>query len=134
MDRVVAQHERVWMLDRGSQHERRVTVRLELDGAAGFLENGELSCTDRRVRPQAALVDSEPCDGVPVGRLVAPALPVLQADVEIVDAFGDTNRAAGGTVASEHHPRRSILLHRVRGYVLTLRRSVLLRWRQRQPQ
>src|ERR1700687_5350482 len=122
------------MLDRGSEDERRITVRLQLDSAAGFLENGELACTDGRVRAQTALVDSEPCDGVSVGRLVAPALPVFQADVEIVDACGGANRADGGTVASKNHPHRSILLHRVRGYVLTLRGSVLLRWRQRHPQ
>src|SRR6202171_5965285 len=122
------------MLDRRSEDERGVTIRLQLDGAAGFLENRKLTCTDRRVRPQATLVDSEPCDGVSVARRVAPALPVLQADVEIVDACGGTNRAAGGTVASKNHPHRSILLYRVRGYVLTFRGSVLLRWRQCHPQ
>src|SRR5712691_1158950 len=121
MDRVVAQHERVWMLDRRSQDERCVTVRLELDGGAGFFENGELPCSDRRVRPQATLVDSEPCDGVSVRRRVAPALPVLQTDVEIVDTGGGTNRTAGPTVASKNHPRSPFLLHRVRRYVLTFR-------------
>src|SRR6266705_3665295 len=102
MDRVVAQHEWVWMLDRGSQDERCVTVRLQLDRAAGFFENGELPCADRRGRAQAALVDREPCDGVPFGRGVAPALPVLQADVQIIYAGGGTNRAASATVASKN--------------------------------
>src|SRR5439155_1379254 len=133
MDRVVAQHERVWMLDRRSQDERCVTVRLQLDGATGFFENGELPFTDRRGRTQVALVDREPSDGVPFGRRVAPALPVRQADVKIVDACGGANRAAGPTVASENHAHRSVFLHRVGRDVLTFRRSVLLGWRQRYP-
>src|SRR2546430_12737274 len=101
MHRVVAQHEGVRMLDRGSQDERRVAVRLQLDGAVGFFENGELARTNRRGRSQVAFVDREPCDGVPFGRRVAPALPVLQADVQIIYAGGGTNRAASATVASK---------------------------------
>src|SRR5258706_3007546 len=82
MHRVVAEHERVRMLDRRSQDERRASIRLEIDWLAGFLQDGDPSPADPGLRTQAALVDGEPGDRVSVGRRVAPALAVLQADVQ----------------------------------------------------
>src|SRR5260221_812866 len=133
VDRVVAQDERVRMLDRRSQDERRVAIRLELDRVAGFLENGDLPREDRLVRPQGAFFDRQPCDRVSVGRRVAPALPVFQADVQIVDARGGTNWADGAAVTSEDHARRALRLHIVRGDVLAFRGTILLGGRQRHP-
>src|SRR5258706_3559986 len=71
---------------------------------------------------------------MPFGRRIAPALSVLQTDVEVVDACGGTNRAAGLTVAPENHTHGSPFLHRFGSNILTFRRSVLLRRRQCNPQ
>src|SRR5258706_1679870 len=130
MHRVVAEHEPVRMLDRRSQDERRVSIRLEIDGLAGFLEDGQLSRSDRRLRTQAALVDGEPGDRVSVWRHVAPALAVLPPDVQIVDARGRANRARGAAIAAENHARGAVFLHRVGPDALALPPSVLLRRRQ----
>ena len=61
----------------------------------GFFEYGELPSPIGAGDRKPPSVDREPCDGVAVGRRVAPALSVLQTDVEVVDACGGTNRAAG---------------------------------------
>src|SRR6266436_3156100 len=103
MDGVVAQHEWVGMFDRGPQYEGCIALRLQLDGGAGFFEYGKLPFADRFGQTQFAFVDGKPRDRVPFRRRVAPARPVLQTDVKIVDACGGANWAAGPTVASENH-------------------------------
>src|SRR5207302_1937713 len=114
--------------------ERCVAVRLQLDRAAGFFENGELSFADRRGRPQFTFIDGEPRDGVPFGRRVAPVLAIFKSHVKIVDVCRCANNAAGLTTASKNHAHGSVFLHCIRSDVLTFRGSVLLRRRQCHPQ
>ena len=89
---------------------------------------------DRLGGPQGALVDGEPRDAVSFGRRVAPALPVFQCDVQIVDIRGGANRAGRMAVAAEDHPHGAVRLYLFGSDILALRGTVLLRGGQGQPE
>src|SRR5215470_8972037 len=84
VDRVVPEHQVVRMLDRGAEDKRRLALCLDVDRSLGFLEYGELAREDRFACEHTTLVRGKPGNTVACGRHVAPALAVLEADMEVV--------------------------------------------------
>src|SRR5262245_28868402 len=120
MDRVVAEHQVVRMLDCGPENERRLALCLELDRLLGLCEYGEFARADRLACEQATLVDSKPGNAVSRRRHVAPTLAILEPNVEVVDPRRCTDDAARASILPEHDARRSFAWHMLGSHILAL--------------
>src|SRR5260221_745782 len=113
MDRIVAENQRMRMLDRGSDDKGRRAVGLQIDRASGFVEHCQLPGIDGLRRSQATLIDRQPGDGMTGGWRVSPALSVFQTNVGIVDSLGRTARAPRVAEVAKYPADWSRFLHSV---------------------
>ena len=85
VNRVVAEHEVMGMLDRRPEDELRVTFCHERQNAIRFFEHGNLVLQHMACRVKLARTWRHPADRVPGRRLIAPVFSILQPDMEVVD-------------------------------------------------
>src|SRR5271154_4066348 len=100
VNRVVTEHQLVWMLGRGTENESRRAVRLDDKRLAGLLERDKFADGHRLRCAYGPLGDCEPGHFMISRWLIGPAFTGRESNVQIVNALRRENRAFGTTVGA----------------------------------
>src|ERR1700719_3585893 len=105
MHGVVPGHQVVRVLDRRAEDETGIGDRFELDRLIALLEHGNFAHRYLLRRCHDPLVQRDPGDVVPLGRVKGPALSGLEADIEVSDATRRLDNAFHTVVFACDNPR-----------------------------
>src|SRR5437773_2768172 len=84
MNRVIAEHEVMGMLDGRTEDKARVFERFKFESAVRFFEHRQLALVHDLRRCELSPMHGDPGDRVIVRRIVAPLLALLERNVQIV--------------------------------------------------
>src|SRR5438445_9443035 len=110
MNRVIAEHEVMGMLDGRTQDKSSVFERFKFERAVRLLEHRQLALVHDLRRCQLSPMHRDPGDRVIVRWVVAPFLALLQRDIQIVHRRRRGQLARGFTEAAEDDARRTVRL------------------------
>src|SRR6266571_6718627 len=118
MNRVIAEHEVMGMLDGRTEDKARVFACFKFEGLVRLFEHRELALVHDLRRCELSPMHGDPGDRVIVRRIIAPLLALLQRDIQIVHRRRRGHPTRGFAVAAEDDARRTVRLETLAPEVL----------------